>query len=392
MAEETVNQISRGSATTGSGSSYGDDDGIAIVDIARLLVSRWKLLVLGPLTAGLLALGIAYLIPPTYTAMTTFLPPQQSQSAAASALASLGPLASLAGGAAGVKSTGEQYLALMQSVTVSDRIIEEFKLMNIYGRKFRAEARRLLSQNVRFALGKKDGLITVEVDDGDPQRAADMANRYVDELRRITATLAVTEAQQRRMFFEQQLKLGRDRLVQAQQALQSSGFNLSALKAEPRAAAEGYAKMKADITVAEVRLQALRGSLTDTSPEVRQQQLSLNAMREQLVKVEAATQAPGGPDYVSRYRDFKYQEALFEVYARQFELARVDESREGALIQVIDVATPPEMKSSPKRGLIAVSATAGFAVLLAFWVLLRAAMQGRLGSRSRDSDALAPLA
>lgn len=387
-----MNQISRGSATTGSGSSYGDDDGIAIVDIARLLVSRWKLLVLGPLTAGLLALGIAYLIPPTYTAMTTFLPPQQSQSAAASALASLGPLASLAGGAAGVKSTGEQYLALMQSVTVSDRIIEEFKLMNIYGRKFRAEARRLLSQNVRFALGKKDGLITVEVDDGDPQRAADMANRYVDELRRITATLAVTEAQQRRMFFEQQLKLGRDRLVQAQQALQSSGFNLSALKAEPRAAAEGYAKMKADITVAEVRLQALRGSLTDTSPEVRQQQLSLNAMREQLVKVEAATQAPGGPDYVSRYRDFKYQEALFEVYARQFELARVDESREGALIQVIDVATPPEMKSSPKRGLIAVSATAGFAVLLAFWVLLRAAMQGRLGSRSRDSDALAPLA
>ncbi len=391
MAEDSVEQTSRGSATAAAGSNYGDDDGIAIIDIARLWVSRWKLLVLGPLAAGLLALGITYLIPPTYTAMTTFLPPQQSQSAAASALASLGPLAGLAGGAAGVKSAGEQYLALMQSVTVSDRLIEEFKLMEIYGRKFRAETRSLLSQKVRFALGKKDGLITVEVDDNNPQRAADMANRYVDELRRITATLAVTEAQQRRLFFEQQLKLGRDRLVQAQQALQSSGFNLSALKAEPKAAAEGYAKMKADITVAEVRLQTLRGTLTDTAPEVRQQQISLNAMREQLAKVEAATQAPGGPDYVSRYRDFKYQEALFEVYARQFELARVDESREGALIQVIDVATPPELKSSPKRGMIAVSTTAGFAVLLALWVLLRASMQGHLRSKSPDSDALAPL-
>lgn len=354
-----------------------DEEGITLADLLRTLRQHWLVLTLGPIAAGALALGVTFLIPPTYTASTTFMPPQQSQSAAASALATLGSLASLAGGAVGGKSPGEQYVALMQSVTVSDRLIEQFKLLDVYGEKYRVDARHELGKNVRIALGKKDGLITVEVDDHIAQRAADIANRYVDELRRVTGTLAVTEAQQRRVFFDQQLKLGRDRLIQAQQALQSSGFNLSALKAEPKAAAEGYAKMKAEVAGAEIRLQALRGTLTDTAPEVRQQQVALNAMREQLAKVEAATQVSGGPDYVSRYRDFKYQEALFEVYARQFELARVDESREGALIQVVDPATPPERKSKPKRGLTAIAATGVTAALLIVVVLMRSARPRR---------------
>jgi capsular polysaccharide biosynthesis protein len=361
-------------------------------EILSVLQARLKLLVLAPLSAGLLSLGItSFLIDPTFTASTTFLPPQQAQSSAASALASLGALGGLAGGAAGISSPGERYIALMQSVTVSDRLVDQFKLMDVYASKFRVDARKTLADHVRISLGKKDGLITVEVDDKSPQRAADMANRYVDELRRVTGTLAVTEAQQRRVFFEQQLKLGRDRLVQAQQALQTSGFNLSALKAEPKAAAEGYARIKADITGAEIRLQALRGTLTDSSSEVRQQQVALSAMREQLLKVEAATQVSGGPDYVSRYRDFKYQEALFEVYARQFELARVDESREGALIQVIDAAMPPEAKSGPKRGLIGIVTTAAFAGLLSMWVLLRALMPARPLPRRSDGNALEPV-
>jgi uncharacterized protein involved in exopolysaccharide biosynthesis len=365
--------MSAGSASSHSSDVTPDEEdmGMSLGEVLGILRQHLVLLSVGPIAAGALALGVTYLIPPTYTATTTFLPPQQGQSAAASALASLGPLASLAGGAAGLKSSGDQYVALMQSMTVSDRLIEQFKLMEVYDEKFRVDTRRALGQNVRIALGKKDGLITVEVDDHSPQRAADIANRYIEELRRVTSTLAVTEAQQRRVFFEQQLKQGRERLVQAQQALQSSGFNLSALKAEPKAAAEGYAKMKADITGAEIRLQALRGTLTDTSQEVRQQQVALSAMREQLAKVEAATQVAAGPDYVSRYRDFKYQEALFEVYARQFELARVDESREGALIQVVDPASIPERKSKPKRGIVAIATTGVTAALLIVILVMR---------------------
>ena len=233
----------------------------------------------------------------------------------ASALAALGPLAGLAGGAASGRSSGEQYLTLLQSVTVSDRIVDQFKLIDVYEEKYRVDARRELANNVRVSLGKKDGLITVEVDDRSPQRASEMANRYVDELRRVTAKLAVTEAQQRRLFFEQQLTLSRQRLVQAQQALQESGFNAGALKAEPRAAADAYARLKAEIAGVEVRLQSSRTQLTDAAPEVRQQQGTLAALREQLARAEQATGGAAGPDYIGKYRDFKYEEALFECHS-----------------------------------------------------------------------------
>ena len=354
-----------------------EDEGMTLGEIGAALRERLVLLIVGPLAAGALALGITYVITPTFTAVTTFLPPQPPQSSAASALAALGPLAGLAGGAVGASNTGDRYVALMQSVTVSDRLIERFKLMEVYESKFRVDAREALSSSVRISLGKKDGLIKVEVDDTSPQRAADIANRYVDELRHVTAGLAVTEAQQRRMFFEQQLQQSRERLVQAQQALQASGFNPGALKAEPKAAAEGYARLKAEVTAAEVRLQVTRASLTDSAPEVRQQQATLTALREQLARTEQAAAPAAGPDYIGRYRDFKYQETLFDLYARQFELARVDESREGTLIQVLDSATPPERKSKPKRALTAAGTALAVTLGLVAWVLLRRSMQRR---------------
>jgi len=371
MAKESVEKIARGVSTNPADLNDGYDDDLDTAAMAKLLVSRWKLLVLGPLGAGVLAVGITYLIPPAYTASTTFMPPQQAQGAAASALAALGPLAGLAGGAAGIRNTGEQYIALMQSVTVSDRLIDQFKLLEVYDAKYRVDARNELAQNVRISSGKKDGMITVSVDDTVPQRAADIANRYIEELRRVAATLAVTEAQQRRTFFEQQLQMSRDRLLQAQQALQSSGFNASALKAEPKAAAEAYAKLRAEATAAEVRLQVTRGSLTESAPEVRQQQATLNALREQLARSAQPVDGQGGPDYISRYREFKYQETLFELYARQFELARVDESREGALIQVVDPAQAAERKSKPKRAIVGLIVMAASLVGFALFVVGR---------------------
>lgn len=364
---------------------FEDEPGMTLGEMIAVLREHLTLLTLGPLAAGLLALGVAFIIPPTFTARTAFLPPQQAQSGAASALASLGSLAGLAGGAAGVSSPGERYVALMQSTNVAERLVEQFKLMEVYEAKFRVDARTELAKNVRIALGKKDGLITVEVDDKDPQRAAAIANSYVDELRRLTGTLAVTEAQQRRAFFERHLKDSRDRLAQAQQALEESGFSPGALKAEPKAAAEAYARLKAETTAAELRLSVARNSLADSTPEIKQQLAIVSAMRGQLARAEQATESSAGPGYVSKYREFKYQEALFEVYARQFELARADESREGAIIQVVDVATTPERKSKPKRGLIAVTTTLAVALLLVAGVFVREMMRARaLGGEARS--------
>ncbi len=338
-------------------------------DPATALLSHWKLIVFGALLAGLIALGISYAVPQTFTARTAFLPPQQ-QGAAASALSSLGALANLAGGG-GIRTPADQFVALLQSANVQDRVIDRYKLIEIYDVKFRVDARRELGDNARISLSKRDGIISVEVDDHSPKRAAEIANSYVEELRRLTSTLAISEAQQRRVFFERQMTQTRDRLTAAQVALQASGFNAGALKSEPRAAAEAFAKLRAELTAAEVRLQALRGSLVDVAPEVVQQLAVVNALRGQVARAENQTEPDAGVDYVTKYREFKYQETLFELFARQYELARVDEAREGALIQVIDVAQPPERKSSPRRARVALMTTVGAGLLLAALTLLR---------------------
>lgn len=347
------------------------DDAVSLLDLAIPLVEHWKLWLFGSLAVGLAALGLAFLMTPVFTARTSFMPPQQQQSGLASALSSLGGLAALAGVNSGIKSPADQYVALMQSVSAMDRLIDQFDLLKVYGAKYRFEARQALEQNTRIAVGKKDGLISVEVDDTQPDRAAAMANAYVEELRRLTSVLAVSEAQQRRMFFEKELKEARDQLAKAQEALQASGFNVGALRAEPKAAAENYARLKAEITAAEVRLQVLRGSLADGAPDVLRQVSQLSALRVQLARLEQAGDANTGPDYVSKYREFRYRETLFELFAKQYELARVDESREGALIQVVDPAVPPEYKSKPKRASISMAATIVSLLLLSMFILVR---------------------
>jgi uncharacterized protein involved in exopolysaccharide biosynthesis len=104
---------------------------------------------------------------------------------------------------------------------------------------------------------------------------------------------------------------------------------------------------------------------------VQQQQNALAALRAQLLRLERTADPQGGPDYVSKYREFKYQETLFDLFAKQYELARVDESREGALVQVVDAATPPEKRSKPKRAIVALIATLVAGAALAALLLVR---------------------
>lgn len=365
-----MNNIQTGLEVLPAAKGSGD---FQISDIFSALLARWRTLIFLPITVGGLAVCASFLVPPTYTARTMFLPPQPSQNAAASALASLGgALSGLAGlGAGGIKTTADQYISLMESVNVQDKLINHFDLMKEYEAKYRFQARKELSKNVRISLGKKDGLITLEAEANSPRLAAELANAHVDELRRLTGELALTEAQQRRVFFENELKRTRDLLTQAQLELQRSGFNPGAMKAEPKAAADAYARIKAEATAADVKLQTLQRTLTDSAPEVQQQRALLDALRGQLAKLESAdTSAPSDANYIGKYREYKYQESLFELFARQFEAARLEESREGGLIQVVDVATPPEHKTRPKRLIFGAIATFGALLVTAFVVLL----------------------
>jgi uncharacterized protein involved in exopolysaccharide biosynthesis len=364
---------------------YQDDVfGQALLSLAR----QWKRLGALTLLAAIVSFGVTFLIRPTFTAKTTFLPPQQQQGAAASLLSSLGSLSSLTGMMGGsVHTPADQYVSLLESRTVADRMVEAFDLVHVYDEKYNVDARKDLAKNSRFSLGKKDGLISIEVDDHSPTRAAAMANSYVDELRKISDTIAITEAQQRRMFFENLLRQTQQKLADAQAALQATGVSEGAIKSEPAAAASSYAKLKAEETAAEVRLQVLRRTLTDSAAEVRQQQAAVEALRRQLLRLEEDNKATKEPDYVGRYREFRYQETLFELYAREYEMARVDESREGGLIQVIDKATPPEKKSRPQRLIVSLAAAAMTFILCAGFMLVRERWRG---SKPTATDAPAP--
>jgi tyrosine-protein kinase Etk/Wzc len=363
-------------ATLGVQTAAEDDDEISLLDLLQVVADNLRLLILGPLVAGLLALGYSFTIAPTFTATTKFLPPQQQASGAAAMLQSLGALGGLAGAATGLKNPSDQYLAFMQSRSVQDALIDRFKLMERYEVKFRQDARTALEANARPSSGK-EGLITVEADDKDPVFAAQLANAHVEELQKLLSRIAVTEAQQRRVFFEKQLNTAKDNLVKAEQALKASGVNSSALKANPQAAVEGLAKLKATITAQEVKLASMRGYLTESAPDFKQAQIELAALRSQVTRAEKEEPASDGSqsDYIAKFRDFKYNETLFELFAKQYEIARVDESREGAVIQVVDVAQPPEKKSKPKKAFIALitMVAAGFFLLL--WVFVRSALR-----------------
>ncbi|OWQ46351.1 hypothetical protein CDL60_16565 [Roseateles noduli] len=316
------------------------------------LAARWRLLVGVSVLSGLAALGASFLIPKSYTARTTLIPPQSQQSGLAAGLASLGSVGALAGAGVGglVKTPADQYVALLQSHRVRDAIIQGYGLRAVYESKFQFEAREELARNTLISVGKKDGLITILVEDHEPQRAADMANRYVDELQKLTGTLAIGEAAQRRKYFQTELDRAASDLKNAQLALQSSGVDARTLRVEPKAAADEYAKLQAEVSMAEIRMAALRNRLNDNAPEVSQQRVILSQLQARLrATTSGAADNSSNSDYVARLRDYKYREALFELLVKQLELARLDESKESPLIQVVDVATPPEWKSSPKR-------------------------------------------
>lgn len=353
-----------------------DQDEISLLDLLQVMVDHLRLLVLVPLCAGLVALGLSFLIKPSFVASTQFMPPQMQQSAAASMLQSLGALGGLAGAATGLKNPADQYVAFIKSRAVAEALIERFDLVERYESQYLQDARKTLQAKSSISAGK-DGLIKIDVEDHDPQFAADLANAYVLELGQLLDRLSVTEAQQRRTFFEKQLTQTKERLIAAELALAASGVSTSVLNVNPELALEGPARLRAQVTAQEVKLASMRTYLAEGAPQFRQALNELNALRAQLTKAEKEQSNPAsqGSDYINKYREFKYQETLFELFSKQFELAKVDESREGAVLQVIDIAVAPERKAKPKKALIAIAATLGVGFVLLMWVFVRHALR-----------------
>ena len=357
----------------------GNDD-VDLLDLLQVVAENLRLLIIGPLLAGLVALGVTFVIAPTYTATTRFMPPLQQQSSAAMMLQSLGALGGLAGAATGLKNPNDQFIGLVGSESVANALVDQFKLVSRYEVDFKVDARLQLSKLTRVTAGK-DNLITIEVDDKDPAFAAQIANANVDELAKLLSRLAITEAQQRRAFFEKQLVQTRQNLAVAESALRTSGVNSSAAKSSPEVAIKALAETQARIAAQEVKISTMRGYLTESSPDFKLALTELHALRAQLGKVESSaagsTPANGADsNYIARLRDVKYNETLNELFSRQFELAKADEAREGPVIQIVDVAVAPERRSKPKRALTAILVSLVSGMLLLLFVYIRQGFRG----------------
>ena len=364
-----------------------DEQGVDLLTLFTWLGQGKRLLATVTLTVAVLALVAGLLWPKTYTAQATFLAPGgQQQSTSAAALAALGSLGGLAVGAA-AKSPDELYVALLQSDSVRRALAEHFDLKARYDASTYESLRRELQQNIRVFSDRKSGLITVDVDDKDPQFAANLANAHAAEVTKVLGRLAVSEAQLRRVFFEKQLKETKESLIKAEQDLREvqEKSGVIVLDKQAEALITGAAQVRAQIAEREVQLKVLRTAATSQNPDVVRLSSELEALRAELSRMDSnqggsagsAVDIPVGKlpaaavDYVRARRELKLQESLLEAMLRQYESAKLDEAKEGPALQQVDMAVAPDHKSKPSVALIVLTAGALALFASGVWVVSR---------------------
>jgi len=371
-ANESVDAPLAGRAAENGGSQPDDT---SLLDLLVILAGRKRVILLVTATFTVLAILLSLLLPFRYTATVTILPPQQNSSMGsllAAQLGNLGNVAALAGGSLGLKNPNDMYVAMLRSRAVEDAMVQHFDLMREYRTRYLSDTRKAFEAHAMIDGSGKDGLIHISFEDRDPKRAAEIANAYVDQFRNLSQNLAITEAAQRRVFFQRELEKSKNDLADAEEALKQTEqkTGLIQLDSQARALIESAATLRAEISAREVQIQGMQTYATGENAQLVQAQRELDGLRAQLAKLGGSTEGDSnelmvpkglvpeaGLEYGRKLRDVKYYETIFDILARQFEVAKLDEAREGSVIQVVDPAVVPDRRSFPKRGLIVVSAT-----------------------------------
>ena len=368
-----------------------DDDEISLLDLLIVLAKHKKLVLGFPLLVAIVTALITLGLPNIYTATARVLPPQQNQSAAMALLAQYGgALGALGGNALGLKNPGDLYVGMLQSRTVADALIDRFKLRQLYGKDTYVETRKKLDE-VSDIASEKDGIISIGVDDEDPKRAAAIANAYVEQLDKLTHTLALTDAAQRRLFYGQELEKTKQALAKAEVALSNTqeATGLIQPDAQAQAIIGAIANLQAGVIQKEAEIAGMGSFATPQNPDYLRAKHELASLRAQLgdmqkkhsinfdgdVMVPTGNIPKSGLDYARKLRDVKYQEELFGLLAKQYELAKLDEGKDAALIQVVDRAVEPDRKSKPKRALITIVASIAALFLAILWAFVREARE-----------------
>lgn len=370
----------------------------SLLDVALLLVQNKRFIGRFVTGAALLAVVVSVLLPVKYEATTVLLPPNQStsigsfllgQGTGLGSVGSLGALGALAGGL-GLKTQTDTYIAFLKSRTVEDAMIERFGLLREYKLKRMSDGRKEFESRVTIAAEKKDGLIRIVVEDRNPRRAAELANGYVEEFRNLSASLAITEAGRRRLFFEQQLQPAKDNLTKAEEAMRKLEQTTGVLQidSQARALIESAAILRAQVVAKEVQIEGMRSFAAEDNPDLLLAKQELAALQRQLQQL-AGSQSDSGSDiilskgkathagveYLRQYRELKYNEAVYELLMKGLEVARLDEAKEGEIVQVVDKAVPADKKSSPHRTIIVLATTVFSFFLSVLWIITRQSVQ-----------------
>lgn len=355
---------------------------LSLLDVLVVIADHRRLIFRVTAIFVLLAIVISLLLPKKFTATVTVLPPRQDSSLGAllesqlsglggsSGLGGMAGMAALAGSSLGLKNPNSRYVGMFRSRIVEDAIINQFGLMKEYHDKYLSDARKTFEGHTKVDGNAKDGLIHISAEDHDPKRAAAIANAYVDQFRKLSEQLAVSDASQRRAFFEQQLQEAKDQLANAEEALKETELKTGLIQVDSQARAliEAVANLRAQIAAREMILRGMQTYATGENAQYAQVQQELQSLRAQLAKLGGDQDTADGLivpkgkvpqaalEYLRKLRDVKYYETIFEVLARQEELAKLDQAKEGAIVQVVDPAVVPDKRSSPKRSLIVIGA------------------------------------
>jgi len=352
-----------------------------------VLAAHRRLLAGGIFGAVLLTAILVLIVPVTYTATAVILTPQNTSGSALALLSQLGGLGSLGSfaGDGALKGQSDTFLSVLTSRTVADELIQRFHLKEVYKQRTLVDTRKALARHTQIET-TRGSTIHISVEDKDVQLATAVANSYVDELYRVNQHLALTAGAQRRVFLEQQLDAERGALAQAEVAFQEiqQTTGVIQLAGQAEITLRSIAQLRAAIAVKEVQLQLLRATATEQNLELVRLESEIGALHEQLRKAESnntetddnyfvpAGKIPqAGLEYLRRTRDLRYHEALFEMLAKQYEAARIDEAKAPPLIQVIDKAVAPDKRSWPPRTLLVLLAALTSGILLSCAVLIK---------------------
>lgn len=362
-------------------------EGSAFLGVLLVLARRKRFILVLTAAFAIVACIVSLILPKEYTATIVILPPQagSSLSSAFGEMGGLGSLAGLASSALGMKNSSDMYVSMLKSESVEDEVIRKYSLLAEYRKKYFYDGRKRLEWHTTIDGSKKDGLIRLSFEDHDPARAAEIANGYVEILRSLSQHLAITEAAQRRIIFAQQLDKTKEDLANSEEALKqtqlSTGF--VQIDGQARALIESAARIRGEIVAKQVQIQAMRSYAGEGNPNLIEQQQELDGLRKQFNQLVGSSGTSSDDlflskgnvpeaalEYARKVRDVKYNEAVFEVLAKQLEAAKIDEAREGGFLQIVNPAITPERRSFPKRAWITLGAAAfGFSIAV-MWVLL----------------------